>query len=1053
MANKKTTKRALLFSLLSMLLSVTMLMGTTFAWFTDSVTSANNIITSGNLDVELYYQVEGQSDWTKVDANTNIFKENALWEPGHTEVVKLKVVNEGTLALKYQLGVNIDSETGSINVAGEAFLLSDYIKYGVVEGAQTYTRDAAVAAVDATATKLNVNYSKSDALESKEESIVTMVVYMPTTVGNEANYKTGANAPEIKLGLNLFATQYTFEEDSFDKYYDGGAQWLGMAEYDWYTANPDATEFVIGSSEELAGLAAIVNGTANITTYAATSTSLKDDFAGKTIKLVSDLDLAGREWTPIGSFDYDRDTMGYANVVAFKGTFDGQGHTIKNLSIHTPNTDYAGLFACAEAATIKNVNIHNVDIVAGSHAAAILARGYNYSKTTTVTNCHVTGDVSILIDWAYAGGIVAKATGLNISDCSVLPTGTGVITADNRNAVGGIVAWVETVGATTVANCKAANLKLTGWANIGAINGFIQSGCTIDNCSAESIVITKTRQDGIATVGLAAGGWSYNDSKAITITNNTFKNITLNGTYVANEAATILYGGEYAANTKTNFILDNNTQENITNNLIEVKEIKTVDDLKAALENGGNYVLKNDLALTETLTVPNGKNVVLYLNGKTIIGTDTTTKNFSLIDNRGTLTITGDGAMTLTATVNSGWNRYSAVIANNPGGKLIIESGTFEHLGGTDMAYGIDNLTNGKGTYAETVINGGTIKSTYRGIRQFLNGVEAQNILTVNGGTVEGANKSIWMQDPNKNANTGKLTVSADATLKGDVYLFVTAGSTEWPVEATIATKALSGTSTVVSGNVPAGYVVLNDGTKWYVKSSETVSTTITSGDIYLSEDAQLPSTSGDVTISGTKDTEITVKGTPGGSNVTFNGVTVKGSGYATGVNTATATYNDVTIIGEMCLYGDKVVFNNCTFELAKGQYIWTYGAAEVEFNNCTFNTAGKAILIYNEGAGVCNVAVKDCTFNATAGDKAGAIANQNCAAIEIDNFQNGGKPGIGHTLTTEGNTYDSDFSGEWRIKNYQTGDAVTVNGTEYKQIAIDGKLMTIDASKNVTVG
>ena len=86
--NRKTTKRSLMMSVLSLFLCFAMLLGTTFAWFTDSVSSANNIITSGNLDVELYYQVEGQTDWTKVTDQTNIFKENALWEPGHTEVVK-----------------------------------------------------------------------------------------------------------------------------------------------------------------------------------------------------------------------------------------------------------------------------------------------------------------------------------------------------------------------------------------------------------------------------------------------------------------------------------------------------------------------------------------------------------------------------------------------------------------------------------------------------------------------------------------------------------------------------------------------------------------------------------------------------------------------------------------------------------------------------------------------------------------------------------------------------------------------------------------------------
>ena len=223
----KNLKKSFLLSVLSLVLCVSMFVGTTFAWFTDSITNTKNKIMAGNLDVELYFQVEGQTDWTKVDENTNIFMEDALWEPGHTEVVKLKVVNEGSLALKYQLGVNVFDETPSTNQLGEIFKLSDYIKYGIVDGAQTYTRDEAIAAVDATATKLNAAWNSNTTVllalsedNTDNEDIVTMVVYMPTTVGNEANAAKGKVAPEILLGLSLYATQTENEEDAFNNTYD-----------------------------------------------------------------------------------------------------------------------------------------------------------------------------------------------------------------------------------------------------------------------------------------------------------------------------------------------------------------------------------------------------------------------------------------------------------------------------------------------------------------------------------------------------------------------------------------------------------------------------------------------------------------------------------------------------------------------------------------------------------------------------------------------------------------------------------------------------------------
>ena len=230
MTKKKNFKTALVMAILSLIVCLSMFAGTTFAWFTDSVTSSNNIIKAGNLDVELYYQQEGQSGWTQVTSETNVFMKDALWEPGHTEVVKLKVVNEGSLALKYNLGVNLASEVGSVNVNNKEFKLSDFIKFAIVDGAQSYTRDQAIAAAEANgATALKTAYNSTvTALDAKnatdsDEKIVTMVVYMPTTVGNDANAKPGAAVPTINLGINLFATQYTFESDSFDNQYDKGA--------------------------------------------------------------------------------------------------------------------------------------------------------------------------------------------------------------------------------------------------------------------------------------------------------------------------------------------------------------------------------------------------------------------------------------------------------------------------------------------------------------------------------------------------------------------------------------------------------------------------------------------------------------------------------------------------------------------------------------------------------------------------------------------------------------------------------------------------------------
>ena len=241
---------------------------------------------------------------------------------------------------------------------------------------------------------------------------------------------------------------------------------------------------------------------------------------------------------------------------------------------------------------------------------------------------------------------------------------------------------------------------------------------------------------------------------------------------------------------------------------------------KVQADKNGTVRLIKDLVLTEPIEVKAcDYNVVLDLNGHTISGVDTGTASYGLITNKGNLTIQGTGKLELSAENNRGWNAYSSVISNQPGGTLTVNGGTIEHLGGTDMAYGIDNLTNGKGTYAVTTIDGATVKSTYSAIRQFLNGVEATNELYVkNGSTLVSPNRSIFFQDPNANANTGKLVVESGASVTGDVRLSVTEGSTEWPVEVSVAKAALKNGAQVTWNTLPTGYTVLEQDGVWTVK-------------------------------------------------------------------------------------------------------------------------------------------------------------------------------------------------------------------------------------------
>ena len=168
MTSSKSTKRALLTSVLALLMCVTMLIGTTFAWFTDSASTGVNKIQAGNLKMEVSYKNTSEGEFTVLNESTNVFKQDTLWEPGHVEYAVLNVKNIGTLALKYKLGINIAGETGSTNVLGNEFKLSDYIKFGVVdEDLSGKTRDEMVAAV--TDSKLiKEGYSKESHLDTTD---------------------------------------------------------------------------------------------------------------------------------------------------------------------------------------------------------------------------------------------------------------------------------------------------------------------------------------------------------------------------------------------------------------------------------------------------------------------------------------------------------------------------------------------------------------------------------------------------------------------------------------------------------------------------------------------------------------------------------------------------------------------------------------------------------------------------------------------------------------------------------------------------------------------
>ena len=200
MTNSKTTKRTLLFSVFAIVLCIAMLIGTTFAWFTDTASTDVNKIQSGRLDVDIQNEA-GKSisnlEWFAKDgrAQSEIF-----WEPGCTyTLTPFKIVNTGNLALKYKLvvtGLDGDSE------------LLDVIKFTYNVGEEMF----------------DISKEGHLAPNGGSTGMITVSAHMDEAAGNKYMEK------ELNgVKITVYATQDTVESDSFDNQYDKNATYFDSA--------------------------------------------------------------------------------------------------------------------------------------------------------------------------------------------------------------------------------------------------------------------------------------------------------------------------------------------------------------------------------------------------------------------------------------------------------------------------------------------------------------------------------------------------------------------------------------------------------------------------------------------------------------------------------------------------------------------------------------------------------------------------------------------------------------------------------------------------------
>ena len=217
------TKTALTFSLCLMILWTLLGAGTSLAWFMDETEPVKNTFDIGILDLEVYHK-KGDT-YVKVDSDESIFDDEAIYEPGYTQIVRLKIENKGTVEFDYKMSVIPGKVVTAKNIYGSNIYLPNHLKFGVIVADTEAALEANIAERNIAreyATMPLSNYYSSVAngyipeknyttdgafrLNAEKTNYVAVIVWMPETVGNEANHRDD-HAPQVELGINVKAMQ------------------------------------------------------------------------------------------------------------------------------------------------------------------------------------------------------------------------------------------------------------------------------------------------------------------------------------------------------------------------------------------------------------------------------------------------------------------------------------------------------------------------------------------------------------------------------------------------------------------------------------------------------------------------------------------------------------------------------------------------------------------------------------------------------------------------------------------------------------------------------
>ena len=544
---KTNTKRALGMSLISLLACGIMFAGSTYAWFTDEVVASGNKIETGTLKVDLEV-LEGTSWKSLRDSSEAVFS-GGLWEPGYTDYAVFKIENEGNLAVKWNLkAVKVGADSKNLAEVIDVYaLVSDTELANTTSLKETgYEKVGTLAKVLEDGTLLEGTFDSNTKLTAKYLGIM---LHMQEEAGNEYQ-----GATDVEFDIKLNAYQLAQEQDGFNNpNYDVNAYFDGKPA-DSFADDLSDNVLEIATPAEFALFANTVNKDGTI-------------YSGKTIKLTNDINLSNQPWTPIGQ------TGGNGVATYFRGTFDGNGHTISNLSItaQSEGQHYStGLFGFidAGAATIKNLTVDNAT-VNGHHWTGVIA-GY---LTGTIDNCKVLNSTV---------------------NCTIANDDA------NGDKVGALVGYVNE-SSSVVSNSLVDNCEVTGYRDVGGVAGGGNGKLT--NNTVKNSTITSTTTNNAQVAGEIVGKRFESIVENCSTENNTLNhyaeiNVSTDDQFktalsLNNEKITINLGNDVSLKVGNPYPLGGaNTEEIIING------------------NGHEFMLDSTYMSTLTTTNPNAKVII-----------------------------------------------------------------------------------------------------------------------------------------------------------------------------------------------------------------------------------------------------------------------------------------------------------------------------------------------------------------------------------------------------------------------------------------------------------